>query len=83
MHAWQARIKLAERLGACVMTDLKTGADVPDRSSGACRSRRSTCCSKPAREIVCAADVILSLDWVDLGGALQQAKAVGKVSRAR
>ncbi len=35
---------------------------------------------KPARELICEADVILALDWVDLGGALRQAKTVGKVS---
>jgi len=35
---------------------------------------------KPARELLCEADVILALDWVDLGGALRQAKAVGKIA---
>ena len=34
---------------------------------------------KPARELLCEADVILALDWVDLGGALRQAKS-GKVA---
>src|SRR5712692_9708929 len=34
----------------------------------------------PARELLCEADVILALDWVDLGGALRQAKAAGKVA---
>ena len=28
-HAWHARIRLAERLGALVMTDLKSGAQFP------------------------------------------------------
>ena len=32
---------------------------------------------KEARELMCEADVILSLDWMDLGGALRQAKNVG------
>ena len=32
---WQSRIRLAERLGACVVTDLKQGAMFPDRPSGA------------------------------------------------
>jgi thiamine pyrophosphate-dependent acetolactate synthase large subunit-like protein len=35
---------------------------------------------KPARELLCESDLILALDWVDLGGALKQAKTVGKVS---
>jgi acetolactate synthase I/II/III large subunit len=30
--------------------------------------------------LLCEADVILALDWVDLGGALRQAKTAGKVS---
>jgi thiamine pyrophosphate-dependent acetolactate synthase large subunit-like protein len=33
-----------------------------------------------AREILGQADLILSLDWVDLGGALRQARTVGKVT---
>ena len=32
---WQSRIRLAERLGACVVSDLKQGAMFPDRPSGA------------------------------------------------
>jgi thiamine pyrophosphate-dependent acetolactate synthase large subunit-like protein len=33
-----------------------------------------------ARALLCEADVILALDWMDLGGALRQAKNVGKVT---
>jgi len=33
-----------------------------------------------ARQLLCEADVILALDWVDLGGALRQAKQAGKLS---
>src|SRR5947209_7106066 len=35
---------------------------------------------KPARELLCEADVILALDWMDLGGALRQGRNVGKVT---
>jgi thiamine pyrophosphate-dependent acetolactate synthase large subunit-like protein len=35
---------------------------------------------KPARELLYEADVILALDWVDLGGALRQARTAGNVS---
>jgi thiamine pyrophosphate-dependent acetolactate synthase large subunit-like protein len=35
---------------------------------------------QPAREILCEADVILSLDWIDLGGALHQAASAGEIS---
>jgi thiamine pyrophosphate-dependent acetolactate synthase large subunit-like protein len=78
-HAWQARIRLAERIGACVMSDLKTGAQFPtDHPAHVVAPFNAL--SKTAREIVCEADVILSLDWVDLGGLIKQASNVGKVS---
>jgi len=35
---------------------------------------------KDARELLCEADAILALDWMDLGGALRQAKNVGNVA---
>ena len=76
--AWNARIALAERLGACVMSDLKTGAMFPtDHPAHAVPPFNQL--GKAAREILCEADVILSLDWVDLGGALKQARSAGKV----
>src|SRR5882672_6694767 len=78
-EAWNARICLAERLGACVMTDLKSGAMFPtDHAAHIVPPFNAL--SKSAREIVCAADLILSLDWVDLGGLLKQAGTAGKVS---
>ena len=77
--AWNTRIALAERLGAVVMSDLKTGAMFPtDHPAHAVPPFNAL--PKPAREILNEADVILSLDWVDLGGALKQAGAVGKVT---
>jgi len=77
--AWQARIRLAERIGAVVMSDLKTGAQFPtDHPAHVVAPFNAL--SKTAREIVCEADVILSLDWVDLGGLIKQASNVGKVS---
>jgi len=78
-HAWQARIRLAERIGACVMSDLKTGAQFPTDHPAHIVAPFNAL-SKTAREIVCEADVILSLDWVDLGGLIKQASNVGKVS---
>src|SRR5215470_2314136 len=76
---WQPRIGLAERLGACVVTDLKQGAMFPT-DHPAHYLPPFNVLPKPARELLCEADVILALDWVDLGGALRQAKAAGKVS---
>ena len=76
---WQPRIDLAERLGACVVTDLKQGATFPtDHPAHYCPPFNVL--GKDARELLCEADVILALDWVDLGGALRQAKNVGTVA---
>ncbi|MQA10769.1 MAG: thiamine pyrophosphate-binding protein [Pseudonocardiaceae bacterium] len=71
-HAWQRRIELAERLGASVVTDLKVGAGFPTDhpSHGAAPGLFIN----PANlELIRAADVVLSLDWLDLGGTLRQA----------
>ncbi|HXJ02476.1 MAG TPA: thiamine pyrophosphate-binding protein [Micropepsaceae bacterium] len=77
--AWQARIRLAERLGAVVMSDLKSGAMFPtDHPAHVVAPFNAL--PKAAREILCEADAILSLDWIDLGGALKQAGAAGTVS---
>jgi thiamine pyrophosphate-dependent acetolactate synthase large subunit-like protein len=78
-QSWQSRIALAERLGACVLTDLKQGAVFPS-DHPAHYLPPFNVLPKPARELLCEADVILALDWADLGGALRQAKNVGKVS---
>jgi thiamine pyrophosphate-dependent acetolactate synthase large subunit-like protein len=77
--AWNGRVDLAERLGATVFTDLKVGAAFPTdhplhtvppgfflSPSGAATLRE--------------ADVVLSLDWVDLAGTLKQAWGNAPVS---
>ncbi|MFM1815342.1 MAG: hypothetical protein RLZ98_2037, partial [Pseudomonadota bacterium] len=77
-EAWDARIALAERLGACVMTDLKTGAMFPtDHPAHVCEPFNQV--SPAAREILVEADVILALDWADLGGNLKATRSVGEV----
>jgi thiamine pyrophosphate-dependent acetolactate synthase large subunit-like protein len=62
-EAWQRRVALAEAIGARVMTDRKSGAtfptDHPLHGGGS--------------GLIVDADVILSLDWVDLAGTLQTA----------
>ena len=71
-EAWQRRIQLAEAIGARVMTDRKAGAafptDHPLHAAGP-----ATSLSPAGAELVAAADVILSLDWIDLGGTLKGA----------
>ena len=79
---WQPRIRLAERLGACVFTDLKQGAMFPSDNPHH-YTEPFNAIVKEARELMCEADVILSLDWMDLGGALRQAKSVGDGERPR
>ena len=75
---WTPRIKLAEKLGACVVTDLKQGATFPtDHPAHYCPPFNAL--GQDARKLLCEADVILALDWIDLGGALRQAKSVGIV----
>src|SRR5581483_1235280 len=73
---WQPRIRLAERLGAMVLTDLKQGAAFPT-DHPAHYVPPFNVLGKDARELLCEADVILALDWADLGGALRQARSVG------
>jgi thiamine pyrophosphate-dependent acetolactate synthase large subunit-like protein len=77
--AWQARIALAERLGACVMTDLKAAAVFPTDHPAHVVAPFNVL-GQTAREIIGAADAILALDWIDLGGALRQAGTLGPVT---
>jgi thiamine pyrophosphate-dependent acetolactate synthase large subunit-like protein len=71
-RAWTNRVALAEALRARVVTDLKIGAVFPtDHPSHA--GAPATFPVQEAAEVIAAADVVLSLDWVDLGGALKAA----------
>ena len=70
--AWKARIDLAERLGANVLTDLKVGAAFPtDHPLHA--APPSIMATADSTRAIADADVILSLDWVDLAGTLRTA----------
>lgn len=78
-ECWTPRIKLAEKLGACVLTDLKQGATFPtDHPAHYCPPFNAL--GQDARALLCEADVVLALDWVDLGGALRQAASAGTVT---
>jgi thiamine pyrophosphate-dependent acetolactate synthase large subunit-like protein len=71
---WDARVQLAERLGARVATDLKCGATFPTDHPlhiGA----PGTFASPALQEALREADVVLALDWIDLGGTLRAAGA--------
>ena len=76
---WADRVALAETLRARVVTDLKCAAVFPTDHPlhvGA----PATFPVQEAAQAIAAADVILSLDWVDLAGALKA--ACGTVSPA-
>ena len=71
---WDARVRLAERLGAAVLTDLKLAAAFPSGH----RLHAADAGMFPGKGAVAAlrqADVILSLDWNDLSGTLTAAGA--------
>ena len=66
-----------KRCGARVVTDLKVGA--ASRPIIRCMpARRATFPVPEAAQAIAAADVILSLDWVDLAGALQVRCGTGR-----
>jgi thiamine pyrophosphate-dependent acetolactate synthase large subunit-like protein len=72
VEAWHARVRLAERLGARVATDLKVGAAFP--TDHPLHLDAPAVMSTPGTAHALAeADVILSLDWVDLAGTLRTA----------
>lgn len=74
---WKQRIELAERLGAKVLTDLKLAAAFPtDHPLHAAPPGLRM--SKKGVEALREADVVLSMDWVDLAGALKGAWPDGK-----
>jgi len=75
--AWDKRISLAERLGARVVTDLKIAASFPTHHALHAGAPGGTVLAPEAAEAVRSADVILSLDWLDVAGTF---KAVGNVS---
>jgi thiamine pyrophosphate-dependent acetolactate synthase large subunit-like protein len=71
-EAWRARVALAEKLAARVITDLKTAAAFPTRHPLHVGPPGSFLAEAPAR-VLREADVVLALDWIDLAGTLKQA----------
>jgi thiamine pyrophosphate-dependent acetolactate synthase large subunit-like protein len=74
LDAWNARVALAERLNARVVTDLKIGAAFPTDHGLHAGAPGTTVLAPEAADAIRAADVVLSLDWVDVAGCF---KAVG------
>lgn len=70
--AWHRRIALAEALGAKVISDLKTATSFPtDHPLHA--GAPGYFLAPEAVDALRAADVLLSLDWIDLAGTLKTA----------
>jgi len=70
--AFERRVALAERIGALALTDIKTGASFPTQHP-LHPFPPSLYATGGAADAIREADVILSLDWIDLGGTLRQA----------
>ena len=79
--AFAQRVAIAERVCAVVLTDIKTGASFPTQH----RLQPfppSLYVTGDASALIRDADLIVSLDWIDLGGTLAQACG-GELPQAR
>jgi thiamine pyrophosphate-dependent acetolactate synthase large subunit-like protein len=72
-EAWDARIALAETLGARVLTDLKTGASFPTDHPLHAGPPGTIRPSEEAIKALAEADVIMSIDCIDLAGMFKSA----------
>jgi len=72
VESWNARVALAEKLNLRVLTHIKLAAAFPTdhRLHAAPPANRL---APAAKQLIAGADVILALDWLDLGGTLKQA----------
>lgn len=77
-RAWARRIELVERLGARVVTDLRVGAGFPS-AHPAIAGPAAIFVGAASQRALADSDVLLALDWVDLGGTVRQASAAGEV----
>ncbi|HMH17381.1 MAG TPA: thiamine pyrophosphate-dependent enzyme [Burkholderiales bacterium] len=69
---WKERVALAEKIHARIFTDIKLGAAFPtDHPLHA--APPATFLSPDAAKLLREADVVLSLDWVDLAGVMKAA----------
>jgi thiamine pyrophosphate-dependent acetolactate synthase large subunit-like protein len=71
-EGWKARVALAEKLNMRALTNLKMAASFPTDHRlhvGPSANRLSA----DLQKLLAEADVILSLDWLDLAGTLRQA----------
>lgn len=80
VDAWSRRIELAELVEANVLTDLRAGSAFPTAHRLHVAPPSTFLLTPEGAETLRSADVILALDWVDLGGTLRQAFGSEKVT---
>jgi thiamine pyrophosphate-dependent acetolactate synthase large subunit-like protein len=78
MNAWDMRVKLAEAVGARVVTSRQAGASFPTDhalhvASPTGISGQPGLPGRESLEAIKQADLILSLDWIDLSGTMKSA----------
>jgi len=71
VEAWNKRVALAERLGARVVTDLKMSAAFPTDHPLHAGAPGFIAPVPEAADAIRAADVVLSLDWLDVAGTFK------------
>jgi thiamine pyrophosphate-dependent acetolactate synthase large subunit-like protein len=79
---WDRRVALAERYRARVISDLKTGAVFPSGHPLHPNPPGLFLTAESAR-LIGEADLIISLDWIDLAGTISAAAAHGHQASAR
>ena len=78
LGGWRSRVALAEKINAPVLTSIKLAAAFPtDHHLHPVPPFQSL--APQARKLIVAADVILSLDWLDLAGTFKQAYGANRV----
>jgi acetolactate synthase-1/2/3 large subunit len=79
---WDRRVALAERHGALVISDLKTGAVFPS-AHRLHPNAPGLFLPAESASLIGDADLIISLDWIDLAGTISAAAAHGHPTSAR
>jgi thiamine pyrophosphate-dependent acetolactate synthase large subunit-like protein len=79
---WDRRVALAERHGALVISDLKTGAVFPS-AHRLHPNAPGLFLPAESAQLIGDADLIISLDWIDLAGTISAAAAHGHPASAR
>lgn len=69
---WDARVRIAEKVGAVVLTDLKMGAAFPT-DHPLHPAPPASFLGSEGQALLRRADAVLALDWTDLGSTLHQA----------